>query len=74
MSGSDVRMTTYSGVTDAEKDFSCCQKSTDEPTCEFWVRATDNDQTRHCWLKKNFGVNLASDNRRSALRKELQCI
>jgi len=67
-------MTTYSGVTDAEKDFSCCQKCTDEPTCEFWVRATGNDQIGLCWLKKNFGADLASDNRRGAFRQELQCI
>ena len=46
----DVKLTTYSGSTELEKDISCCSKCKMRNDCEYWVRATD---TNKCWLKSN---------------------
>lgn len=49
--GDDVSVTYYEGITEDEKDASCCAKCKAEPSCTFWVRKVSG---RECWLKKQF--------------------
>jgi len=65
----DLKETTYSGSNDSQKDRSCCQKCSENPDCEYWVRATDN--SKKCWLKSNGGGKIEeseSSIRRGGLR------
>ena len=64
----DVEITTYSGITELEKDSSCCTKCNKRGDCEYWVRATDSNK---CWLKSNDGnaiQEVASNTRRGGLK------
>ena len=68
MGGADVEMVTYSGTTEQEQDQSCCDKCTEHPDCEFWVRNTEGP---NCWLKKDFnGALSASTNRRGSFKSD----
>jgi len=55
----DVAVVTYSGLTEIEKDASCCKQCAARSDCEFWVRATDSTQ---CWLKSNSGAEIHPTN------------
>ena len=48
----DVETTSYSGLSELEKDVSCCLKCNLREDCEYWVRATNDTR---CWLKSNDG-------------------
>ena len=58
--GGDVNMTVCTGVTDADKDASCCAECRANPSCSFWVRAhggpggPGDPETVSCWLKDGF--------------------
>ena len=68
MGGVDVEATTYSGTTEQEQDQSCCDKCTEHPDCEFWVRNTEG---HNCWLKKDFnGAFSARSNRRGSFKSD----
>ena len=55
----DVAVVTYSGVTEIEKDASCCKQCAARSDCEYWVRDTFSSQ---CWLKSNSGNDILSMN------------
>ena len=66
----DIEVTTYSGLSELEKDMSCCMKCNLRDDCEYWVRATDN---KTCWLKSNDGnpvKKISKLTRRGGLRVE----
>ena len=66
----DVETTNYSGLSELEKDVSCCLKCNLRDDCEYWVRATDDNI---CWLRSNDGKpikEISSWKRRGGFRKQ----
>ena len=69
MDGVSVHETSYLGLTEAEKDASCCAECNMHSQCTFWERATDNHT---CWLKSNPGDRHLLENRRGGYRGALR--
>ena len=64
----NIEVTTYSGLSEIEKDVSCCMKCNLREDCEYWVRATDSNK---CWVKSNDGnpvEKISKSTRRGGLR------